>query len=439
MAKILYTWEIGGGMGHIGAMLPLALELRARKHEVSFALKDLAHAETMLGKHAFAVWQGPVSQHVPSHLANPASYAEILLAFGFINAPTLLGLCRAWQNLFAAVQPDLVIADHSPVALLTARALGIKRAAYGNGFCIPPRVSPMPSLRTWQPADTRRLASSERLALQTANHAIKALAISAESAASPVQPLNALFDLFDNAENFLKTWRELDQYASRSQTPPAADAPPTRYWGASANLDHGADIDWPNRIHQHGDQPLRRVFVYLTPGTRDFEKVMAALSALCVSPATGVVAIICAPGMPPQMLEKYQSATCLIRAAPIKLAPLLEDCTLAINNANSGTTAAMLLSGVPLLMLPAHLEQYLTAERVVALGAGVLVHPEHAPPDYPQLIHRLLNDAAFTQQAKAFAARYAEFTQARQITAMADRIEEILADGKASVTNSIYH
>ena len=53
MSGILCVWELGAGYGHLGRLLPVALQLRERGHEVVFALRDLTHAEVrrLLGLH----------------------------------------------------------------------------------------------------------------------------------------------------------------------------------------------------------------------------------------------------------------------------------------------------------------------------------------------------------------------------------------------------
>jgi hypothetical protein len=105
----------------------------------------------------------------------------------------------------------------------------------------------------------------------------------------------------------------------------------------------------------------------------------------------------------------------------------------------------MLLAGVPLLLLPTQLEQYMAATRVVQLGAGVMVSerppdeqqpvpkgrqgpaPQKAPePNYRALLIRLLGRPHFAARAKAFAAKHADFDQAAQCEAMARRMEELL-------------
>ena len=60
MARILFTWELGGGLGHVAPHLPLANGLRDKGHEVAFVLRDLRFAETSLSQHDLPYYQAPV-------------------------------------------------------------------------------------------------------------------------------------------------------------------------------------------------------------------------------------------------------------------------------------------------------------------------------------------------------------------------------------------
>ena len=83
MSRILYAWELGTGYGHLGSVLPLAVRLRARGHEVVFALRDLTHAERFLGRRGFPLLQAPVWLSERRGLDLPVSYAEMLANFGY--------------------------------------------------------------------------------------------------------------------------------------------------------------------------------------------------------------------------------------------------------------------------------------------------------------------------------------------------------------------
>src|SRR5438093_741056 len=126
-----------------------------------FPLRDLTHAERFLGRRGFALLQAPVWLSEKRGLDLPVSYAEMLANFGFLDRAGLTGMAKAWRQLYTLVQPDLLVIDHAPTALLAARGTGTRRVLFGTGFCSPPRTSPIPSLRPWLNMSPERLLQSE--------------------------------------------------------------------------------------------------------------------------------------------------------------------------------------------------------------------------------------------------------------------------------------
>ncbi len=84
-------------------------------------------------------------------------------------------------------------------------------------------------------------------------------------------------------------------------------------------------------------------------------------------------------------------------------------------------------AGKPVLLLPQHLEQMMTAKRVLELGAGLVVDYEEPAPDYHALLQRLLDEPSFTEAAQAVAARHAGDDPATRVPRIVDRLEEIVA------------
>ena len=85
----------------------------------------------------------------------------------------------------------------------------------------------------------------------------------------------------------------------------------------------------------------------------------------------------------------------------------------------------MLVAGVPMLLLPDFLERFLLAIRIDAMGAGITVNPDMPPPDFMVVIHRLLEEPGYRENARRFAEKYAGFNQDEQQENIVARIEEI--------------
>ncbi len=406
MSRIVFAWELGANYGYISQFLPFAHALKARGHEVVMVVRELHHAARMMTDSSIPVMQAPVWLPVIQGLPEPPlNYAEILLRYGYHDASGLSGVVSAWRAMFMLFQADLLIASHAPTALLAARSMGLTAAPLGTGFSILPRLNPTPNLRYWASVPYERLTGSDEIVLKAANAVLGACG---------AKPMKALSDLFDTPESFLCTLPELDHYPQRNGA---------TYWGAVYETEMGHEAAWPDLETSAGSNvKVNRILVYLEPRHRDFMALLEIISA------QGHHALICAPGIADNLRQKLSSNKVRIFAQPIKFAGLLAECNLVICHGGHGTTAGMLQAGIPLLMLPNHLEQFLLATRVRALGAGELVDAESPPPDLSALLLKLLNTVDYRNNAQKFAAKYRQYTREQQLAKITARIEEMATE-----------
>lgn len=395
MAKISYAWEFGANLGHIGAFLPLARALRERGHGVDWIVAQVGSAARLLDKEGFTWLQAPITAEIRRE-GPPLTYSDILLRFGYANSSDLLGLVVGWRELFRLAGSRLVIADHAPTALLAARTLGLPVVLFSSGFCIPPRQQPMPNMRPWLPLPEDRLLALEHEALVTINTVL---------AHFDQAPLTAVWQLFDVAEDTLLGFPELDHYAERGAA---------RYWGNLPDAGVGDAPVWPAT-------PGKRLFAYLRAECIHHEAALSALAQL------GQATVVFFPGVPEQTVARFASPHLVFSATPLDLERTAAEADAAVTYASMSTTTRFLLAGKPLLLLPSHLEQFLMAQRVDAMGAGLFADPEKPADDLPQKLQRIVYDPDFTANAAAFAAKYAAFPQAVVIGNIARRVEELLA------------
>src|SRR4051794_25778652 len=120
MGVVLFTWELGGGLGHVMRVAPLANGLAGRGHRVYAALREMRGAG---GAFASAVRLLPASYRagLPAVLQPTRSFADVLADVGFAEPRLLAAHVAAWRTLYDLVRPDLIVFDHSPTALLAAR------------------------------------------------------------------------------------------------------------------------------------------------------------------------------------------------------------------------------------------------------------------------------------------------------------------------------
>lgn len=391
MARIAFAWELGAAFGHATACASLAGALEARGHTSAFFFRELAQLASLPEAARHEAFQAPVSRFEPE--APPVSYADILLGCGYREPATLRGLLARWIELLGTWKPDLIVADSAPTALLAARVLKVKRVAYGNGFAIPPRSSPLPPFRIDRAIDAGRIAASDSRALATVN------AVLAERGA---EPLEALAQQFETDEDFLCTFPDLDHYGTR---------PRAGYWGPRYNVETGSAVGWP-----YGEG--KRVALYLRNEAPQLDAVIDAIAAS----GSRVAAFV--PRLDAGRRARLRSAKRVVADAPMRLKPLLESCDLFVSEGGD-TAAGALMSGVPQLVCPTQYEQSITALRLEQVGSALWLAPDARTRDASAALGRMLDDERFKANARAYASRYRSFSPAEQRRRIVLRIEQI--------------
>ena len=370
MAHAVMCWELGGDLGHVARMRPLAEALRRRGHRVTFIVREPLAAGRLLDPAHYAWLQAPVHMEGVSPAFTPTrNFSQIMHNVGFHNQDAIVGRMRAWRGLFDNLKPDLLVFDHSPTALLAARGLGVKRILLGTGFGIPPATEPLPP---FDPRDaTPELAAAEKQVTGRINDALRLLG---------VERLTKLADLYQGDGSLLFTLKELDHYPQRQ----SGD-----YWGPPMQ-DGGIAPAWV-------EAPGKRVFAYLKP----FENLPSLLETFQQAGHSTLIYMSRRNGPLPAAEGKLRWST-----APVDLKQAARDADLVVCHAGHGTVSATLLAGKPLLLLPLNIEQRMLAARVEAAGAG-LAAPALAPEGMRAKFQRLLAEPAFAAAARGFAERYA--------------------------------
>lgn len=404
--RFVFAWELGGGLGHTVPLSQLARPLLEAGHDVHLVLRDLSTSRAALGRLAehprLRLWQAPHWSAPLQGFSDAASYPELLFRAGYLDPQRLNGLFDGWDALFRQLEPDLLVADHAPTALLAARGHRFPRASFGTGFFDPPPGSPMPAFRTWEPIPRARLEQADRLVLRTCNDLLAARSLS---------PLEQVADLLRTDERFLLTVPELDHY-ERGE----GDAP--TYWGAFPPATQGRPAQWP-----HGSEPA--VFAYLKAQGAPIRDILKTLRD---SPWR-VLAYV--PDLVPQVVSELSSRRMLLVTDPVDMVEVSRTADVVLCHAGFGTVGTALHAGKPLMMLPSYAEQFLVARRVQQMGAGLLllesqVERLRAPLD------RVVTQPSFREAAEAFARRHADAAGAAVVEAVAARCVELAEAGRAS-------
>lgn len=391
MARIVFAWELGGHTGHVTTLLPIALAMQSRGHEVRFLLRDPKSGADLAGaaeipRAGAPIWIGPAKY------ANPLNFGQILHNFGYHLRDNLHQLIDAWRARLADAQA--VVANVSPAAHIAARTLGIPSFEISQGFHVPPPTMPAPPLRHWEPAPRAELEAADGAVLDAVN------AVLAAHGAARIATIGELFA----GRAMLLTYPELDIYPERG---------PADYYGVPKSGEGSAVPEWPA-----GRGP--RMFGYLYNYFAGLDPLLAALRRL------DAPTLLLCRGANPEVVARHAGGSVVVTGEPMSVSRLLPQADVVVCHASHQMTAQSLLGAKPLLMLPTQLEQFLIMRRVVRFGAGLGVDPAVPDADYGRAIEELATPR-FAAKAAEFAGRYANHDPDAALATMIRRVEAALA------------
>jgi UDP:flavonoid glycosyltransferase YjiC (YdhE family) len=395
MGRILLAWELGSNLGHLSRLLPVAQKLKERGHEVLVAGRDLMLATEILAPAGIRFIQSPTVGGGREASPQPQSYADILLLNGWESPPRLWGVVQAWGNLFRLFRPDVVVVDFAPTALLAARILALRCSLLGTGFEMPPLEAPLRAFPGFEGVALEKARTADAQALDIANRVLEAY---------QAPPLAALCDLFRTERRWLTTFAELDQYGPR---------PEETYVGPIGNIGRGEPVEWTPGYRY-------RVLAYLRPGMARLPEILRALAG------ESDAAVVCAaPGISPEISQGLIRPGFQYVPRPVSFRALLPDASVLLSYAPAASVAQSLLEGVPQLMAPMHVEAQMTAVRVAALGAGLILRGRETELQMTATLRRVLDDSRFKDRALEFARRHRSFDPSGACDKIVNEIERL--------------
>jgi hypothetical protein len=290
------------------------------------------------------------------------------------------------------VKPDIVRCAHAPGALLAARGTGIRSVVVGIGFLIPPNQSPLPLLRSWaKDAKPENMAAREKTVLDGMNQGLDAIS------APRISSLGALYAETDVRE--LYTYAELDDYGPREGV---------KYLG-NFQPGMGAAPEWPM-------VPGKKIFAYLEP-VKQVEVLVKALAA------SGQPTLAYLPHATPEVMQQYAGSNLRITDKPLDILKAAAACDVGLSMGGHNIVGSFLQAGKPQLMVPAFFTERVTANKVQALGAGLISGIE--PAQVASQLEALLRDTGMAEKARAIGAKLAHYTVAGALKGAADTINEL--------------
>ena len=332
MKRVLFCWELGANFGHLALAGWLRDRLPADAWDIVYAVTDLRAARQFLGPEARLV-QSPVwpPQRFQGAIVGPVSQVDVLAMLGFHNTAQLATMIAAWRTLFALIEPDILVADHSPTVSLAARIEQRPLIATGTPFTMPPLGYPtFPPLRG-------------DLAPALPEHRMQAAIDAALREHGYAASLPTLPSYFASQVRIVIGLPELDPYRSFRQD--QLFAPPGGF---------------PPLL----PIPERRLFAYLGSETPDLPTVLQAICALDFPVELFV------RGADDFTLEFVRLSGKTLHIDMADLRQTLPAVSHVISQGGAATTAMTLAAGRPHMMLPMHHEARLNAAMIERMGAG---------------------------------------------------------------------
>ena len=403
MAKVLFGWEFGGGLGHLTVLLPIAKAL-ADRYEPVFAVKTLSRAARLFADESEAVagaslLQAPrwpvlsgAAARTPVH-----SLADKLMMDGYGNLPLLYANARRWHDILRLVEPALVVGDFSPTLFLAARGL-VPTIAVGIPFGLPPAGQPLPPIRPWEKALPPASQAAERDILKAVRDVQGRLGRS---------PADHLGDIFNGDRTIPCTIPEFDPYA-RHRTAPTPLPVTSSALGPLLPV---------------VERPEGRIFLYLPANNPHLATTLEALHQL------GLGGDVYVPGLPEALRQRYASSALAFHDQPLDLTQVLPNARVAIHHGGHGISYAALRAGTPQLVLVNNLERLVTAYGLDQLGCAVILNADGklAPEAVVGYLRRLLTQADIHQAAAKAAETLAARQRENAIETILKACEEALA------------
>ena len=345
MKKILFTWELGGGLGHIIHIRKLAEQFLSTGNEVYVALMDLTHAASVFSGMKVKLLQAPFKTGFRSNpIVPPMCFSQLLHNNGFSSDKELEGLVRSWQTMYELVRPDVILFDHCPSALVAARGIDCVKVTMGVGFSSPPPATPF-GVFSEPASNIQKMTSDDNLVLNNTNRVLDRIS------AEPLESLDQLF--YDKIKTCFLSLPEFDHFCPRDES---------LYYGPVLSAS-GAKPKWTKKYE-------KKVYVYV----KQFQGIVQLFKLFA---RFQIAFIVYTNNVPDNVLNSCKAPNIHFQMTPLDLSLVSKEADLAIVNAGHTTLCQFVLSGVPVLMLPLQMEQQMLAVRMYKQKVGWIADTEN--------------------------------------------------------------
>lgn len=371
MSRILFVAELGGGYGHVKRLLPIARAALRRGYHPLFLVPNPAEVAPFLVRERLEVEPTPIAAAclmptAPRPRGVAATYADILGAIGFDEAPFLERAAATWDARLAALRPAAVICEMSPFLNLACFGAGWPTLVVGHGFGLPP-----PHRDHFSQLWPGNSLFSERELLAAAQEVCRVRG-------RPTPP--ALPALFGGSVHAVTGLEVLDPYRSERLLP--AVGPP--------------GLDLP--VESPG--PRYDVFAYLSGSTPLTLRLLAAMAA------SGLRGRVFVRGGDPAHRRALDGSGFDWLDEPLPSTAVAREARCVVHHAGMLTAEEALIAGTPQVVAPLYLENLLTAKALAGLGVAAVARPTHSVQELTHLLKEAVQSRELVKNARAFASAH---------------------------------
>lgn len=351
MATVALVWELGGERGHITRLCALARVLLRQQHRIFLIVSDHSLALELMTEEERSkitvVTLPKKNQQAVTLSREPCSFSEVLLSSGYHSVQYLLQQFSVWVKLFDRIKPNCVVFDYAPTAVIAATNFNFKKIVIGDGFAVPPEVSPWPCFMPGDTLKRNNLVNSDRVLLQAVNSALSELGL---------LRLSSIQSVFSEPQRLLLTVPPLDPYRDYRNT--------EVYCGTiEAPTDFGCPIGWGSDLN------YKRIVGYLKP---DYPLLAVFLKALR---SLDVYANLYIPGVSEAFVTNFGSNELKILSGPLRMGGALDKADFFVGHGGHSFTLQCLQKNIPGLVIPLQKEQSITALKLTESGWGNMFNP----------------------------------------------------------------
>ncbi|WP_323816508.1 glycosyltransferase [Cellvibrio sp. NN19] len=374
MRKILFCWELGEDYGYLGKILALTKQFSEDPIHFFVVSKNLSATSKIEWPSNVKFIQAPICLQANPLSLKASSFAEILFYKGYDSHRHLRILSDAWLTIFEAINPDVILFDYAPTALLAASGLTTPKIIIGNPYLTPPPGSSVINLTPGIGFDEHRANDIHQAVIRNIN------LVKREYLSPAIQ---AIGDLFTADATYLSGYSETDYFCDSRVN--------TTYCGAALS----ASIS--NRKPHWKPGLCKKSIAYLKhrdPRSKTILKTLASLEARTLCFYSG--------GKEDEIME-FSNSSLNVTNIPFDFTAASRDATAIICHGGQGVVNNALSRGIPLILVPTQAEQYYITSKVIDWGIGIIINRNDSPIEIRNSLSSFFSTSKYSDNAKYYA------------------------------------